>query len=235
MKRDQWCLLFSTNQRLMCGDYVKERKWKKAKRPDNQKVLISVWSHLLLSQCLGSQEMSCHVYTFRVYTDIKGAKVRYKSTKPIKHTVSADAFKFVRMCVCVWFMDWLCSAKEVAAIHFLFGWKSHLRDELPRVLPHTITHKVKDNYMEEQTHTHPAQTTTQSISVCIVTWAYSKYKLFVLHPVLLRGLFLFVSVCECVHVCDCSFHRPTTTVLLINAILTLWYQVKGLWVSIMHT
>lgn len=47
---------------------------------------------------------------------------------------------------------------------------------------------------------------------------YSKYKLFVLSPTLLRGLF---------SLCVCSFQRPTT-VLLIKAVFIPRYQLKGL-------
>ncbi len=102
---------------------------------------------------------------------------------------------------------------------------------------HANAHKLEHKHMEGQTHTH---THTQSADhhpvyfslSCIVTWAYSKYKLFVLSPALLRGLFLCVCVYLCV--CVCSFHQPITAVLLINAVLTVWYQVKGLWVWIIH-
>lgn len=62
-------------------------------------------------------------------------------------------------CVCVWER---CKspqglnvfAQEVAMIHFLFGWKSHLFHELPRVLPHANAHKQDPKYVEEQTQVH---------------------------------------------------------------------------------
>lgn len=76
------------------------------------------------------------------------------------------------------------------------------------------TYALEPKYMEEQ-NTHARTHSTNQHPVyfslsCIVTWAYSKYKLFVLGPALLRGLFL----CVCASLC--SSYKPTP--LLINVI-----------------
>jgi len=115
---------------------------------------------------------------------------------------------------------------------------------------HANAHKLVRKYMEEQTHavyTASVQTTTQSISVCHVLSPEPTVNTNSLFSVqLCLGGFLALSLALSLSlsvslslslsvVCIHSFHKPITTDLLINAILNLWYQVKGLWVWTVHS
>ena len=141
--------------------------------------------------------MSCCIYTYRVYTDIKAPSVinQWGKNKPVRHLVCAYVFKFVFVCLHVikQYSSTRCCAQEVAMIHFLFGWKSHLFHELPRVLPHTNAHGLERKYMEEQTHAHTKHHPVYFSLSCIVTWAQDKYKLFVLSPA--QQFSFFFSLC----------------------------------------
>lgn len=108
--------------------------------------------------------MSCHIYTC---TDIKALGVisHLGKNDRARRLRSADVF----LCQCVkQYSCPECSAQEVAAIHFLFSWKSHLQGGLPRVLPHIRTGaQIYGRAKHTRTHTQHKKN-TQSISVCHV-------------------------------------------------------------------
>lgn len=171
--------------------------------------------------------MSCHIYTFRVYTDVKGARVRYKSTKPINLAVSAEVFKYVCVCVCDSWTDCVLQRKWQQSTSCSDG-NLICGTSCPGCYHTQITLKLKDKYMEEQTHRDTQHRPPPSLFQFALSPEPTVNTNSLFSAQLCLGGFFFLSVCVSVCMCECSFHGPITTVLLIHTILTLWYQVKGL-------